>query len=169
MRAPRPSRSFVAGLAVVAFALAACSSTGEQVSDKIAKEAQTKLELSAPPKTTCPDDAKAEKGATFDCSLVVEAATISIKIVFTDDKHFTFTPQSQVFGKSEFVIRVKADTAANNVELKTLTCPGTKFVVVPNSGTIDCKGVDTDGGKGTVRVGLDKDKSPIVKQLIPDK
>ena len=166
MRA-RPVRRplLLIAVAVALAASAACSSAGEQVSEKIAEQAQKTLKLSEQPPTTCPDDAKAKKGAKFDCTLTIEKTTVSVGVVFTDDTHFTFTPQAQVFEKPTLLTNLKTYATGQEITLKTVDCPGTKYVVIPNGKTVDCPATDDTGEKGTFVVGLDETGNPVVKSV----
>jgi len=163
------TRSFVIALALVAVAsFGACSSTSEQVSEKIAKEAQKELKLPELPETTCPKGAEAKKGEKFDCTLEIESSVLTIKIDFTDDTHFTFTPQGQVFDKVEIQKALITQAKAGGVELKSLACHGASYVVISVGKTTDCKATDNAGKTGTMTVGLDAKKNPVIKDLQPD-
>ena len=157
----RRSLAFAA-LAAVPLVLGACSSTSEQVKDQISSQVKDKLNLTEEPTVTCPDDAKAKKGETFTCDLELEGKTVPVKVTFKDDTHFESTVVGAVYKKKVIDDGLAKQLKDNNVDVKSVDCPGTKLVVIPKGKTIDCPAVDTDGQKATLIVGLnDQDEAQI--------
>ncbi|MFN8018637.1 MAG: DUF4333 domain-containing protein [Acidimicrobiales bacterium] len=149
-------------LAVVPLALGACSSTSEQVKDQIATQVKDKLNLAEEPTVTCPDDAKAKEGETFTCDMELEGKTVPVKVTFKDDTHFESSVVGAVYKKSVIDDGLAKQLSDNNVDVKSVDCPGTKLVVIPKGKTIDCAAVDNDGQKATLIVGLnDQDEAQI--------
>ena len=105
----RPA-SLLALPVLAAAALGACSSAGEQVADQIAEQVGEVLEIDAPP-TTCPDDAEAGDGNTFDCDVEVEDQELVASVTFTSDDEFTFEFDSDVFATGDLEARVRAGEA----------------------------------------------------------
>lgn len=156
----------IAVLAGVALAAVACSSTSEQVSDQISSQVKDKLSLATEPTVTCPDDAKASKGATFTCTIELEKATIPVKVTFKDDKNFTSTVQGAVFKKPTLDAALKKKLVAAKVAVKSIDCDGTKLVVIGLKSTVACTATDASGGSATFGVVLDKDGKPQLKGAI---
>ena len=83
-------RLAVAGIALVAVAgFAACSSDSESVEDEIADQLESELDLDGKPDVTCPEDADANEGETFECTAEFEGEEITLTIEFTSDTEFT--------------------------------------------------------------------------------
>lgn len=162
-----------ARLALSAFALvaltAACSSDGEQVADAVDEEAAKRLEVDTDDvTTTCPDDAEAGKGETFECTVDIEGQDLPASIEFTSDEDFTFEFTGEAFTKEVFVDGLKETLATEEYlgsEVTELTCPGETYVVIAAEETIECEGTDASGSEGTVVVGLDDAGDPYIVEL----
>lgn len=153
---------FVAGLA-----LFACSSDGEQVADIIKDRATDVLDLDDPT-VTCPDDAEAGEGNTFDCTVDVEGQELTVGVTFTSDTEFDMVPNEAVFATDD-VESVLADYATEQVGLTiAFDCPGDANTVIPLDDTIECPGEADDGSTGTGVIGVGADGSLEPRDLIPD-
>lgn len=145
------------GTAVVAVGvlalLSACSSEGTSVSDDIATQAKSDLDLSTAPGVTCPDDAKAEDGAEFTCDLDLAGETVPVKVTF-DGSEPTLELQGKVYPKKALDESLKADLAKNGLELKTLSCGSGELVAFSEKTTVSCTATTTDGGEGKIAVHL---------------
>lgn len=169
MRSKMVRRSLlVAGLLAVPL-LASCSSTSDQVSDEISSQVKDKLDLSTEPEVTCPDDAKAEKGASFECTITLEGTTIPVKVKFKDDTNFESTVQGAVYKKAVLEKGLTDQLAASNVSVASIDCPGKALVVMGLKDTVDCAAVDTDGAKATLTVGLNDDGEATITNITEDK
>lgn len=158
----------VALLAAAGFT-AACSSAGEQVADKVNEEAAKRLEVSKDDiETTCPDDAEAKKGNTFECTIDIEGQDLPASIEFTSDDEFTFSFEGEAFTKDEFEDQLKAELASEEwlgTEIAELDCPGETFVVIAADETVNCDGTDVEGSGGTAIVGLNAEGEAYIVDL----
>lgn len=153
--------------AVLAVGVTACSSTSEQVSDKIADEAAKQLDLADKPEVTCPDDAKAEKGEKFTCTIDLSGKPAKVDIVFTDDTHFTFKTQGVVNKTAKLESQIKTYLAGQKITLKSVDCGKAALVVIAKSGTLDCAVVSDAGEKADVTVGVGASGNPEIKKITP--
>lgn len=147
---------------------AACSSAaGEQVADTVDAQVAKALDVGKGAVTTsCPDDAKAKKGARFDCDITVDGQTLSANVTFTTSKKFTYEFAGNVFGKDELETQLKSDlTEGLGAKVTTLDCPGTTLVVIKTGETIECSGTDETGSGGKVIVGLDDDNKAVIQDV----
>jgi len=138
--------------------LASCSSTSTQVSDEIASQVKDKLDLSAEPGVTCPDDAEAGKGETFTCDIDLDDGTVPVKVTFKDDTNFTTTVEGAVYKKATLDDALKADLEKNGLTLKSLDCKGGDLVIFTQKETVTCTATTTDGAEGSIEVGINDDK-----------
>lgn len=161
---------FAVGLSAVAVLGVACSSTSEQVSDQIATQAKKQLQLTTEPTTTCPDDAKAEKGETFECTVELEKTDVPVTVTFKDDTNFTMKVQGAVYKKAKIESGLKEQLETNNEGLvvKSVTCPGKALVIISKDKTIDCTAVDDSDSKATLIVGLDKNGDAQIQDIKTD-
>jgi hypothetical protein len=162
-------RSLIA-LSIAAIGLtAACSSAGEQVADKINDEAAKRLEVEADEvSTTCPDDAEAGDGETFECTVDIEGQDLPVLIEFTSDEDFTFEFDGTALEVGEIEELLKQDLATADYlgeEVTELDCPGESFLVIATDETIECRGTTVSGSEGGVILGLDDDGDPAIVDL----
>jgi hypothetical protein len=152
---------------LAAAALGACSSDGEQVADQIAEKVGDVLEIDAPA-TTCPDDAEAGDGNTFDCDVTVEDQDLVASVTFTSDDEFTFEFDSDVFATGDLEGQLgeqAADVLGVDV---TFDCPGDENTVIPFEGSIECPGEAEDGTTGRGVIELDESGVPQLVDLVQD-
>ncbi|MEV0062071.1 DUF4333 domain-containing protein [Nocardia sp. NPDC050718] len=89
MRALRTVPAVLAALLTAAAVSAGCSvSVGTATVDKEAVAEQISTQLAnqvgeTPDQVTCPEDLKAEKGATMTCTLTEQGATYDVKVTVT--------------------------------------------------------------------------------------
>lgn len=145
-----------------ALLLASCSSTSTQVSDEIAGQVKSKLDLPTEPTVTCPDDAKAGKGETFTCEIELDGGTVPVKVVFSDDTNFTTTVDGAVYAKAKLDKELAKSLKGNGLELKALSCEGKDFVVFAAKDTITCTATTTTGTDWPIEVGLDAKRNAVV-------
>ena len=159
------------GLAIAAVALplilGACSSTSEQVKDQIATQVQDKLSLAETPTVTCPDDAKAKEGESFQCTLELEGKRVPVDVKFKDDTHFESSVVGAVYKKSVIDKGLADQLSSNNIQVESVDCPGTKLVIIAKGKTIECEAVDTDGAKATLKVGLNAKDEAQIQDITP--
>ena len=155
-------------LVVTGLALAACSSTTEQVADEVNAKVETTLERDDVT-TTCPDDAEATEGATFVCTVSVDDQELTADIEFTSDDEFTYTFNGDAFDKPllEESIIEQAEQGFGLVLLE-LDCGGTDIVLISSEDTIECTGTADDDTTGTAVVGLDADGNAELRELLPE-
>lgn len=153
----------VGALAVVA---AACSSTSEQVSDQISKQVGEKLELATEPTVTCPDDAEAKKGSTFQCTMTLDGKKLPLEVTFKDDTNFTSEVIGAVYKKKVLEDALIKKLADSNITVTKLSCPGTTIVVFNTDDTVDCDATDDTGTDATIKVGLDDTNSAEIQDII---
>jgi hypothetical protein len=167
----RPLLAPAAVLALaLALALAACSSpAGTQVADQVDEAAAKQLEVHASEvTTTCPDDAKAEEGARFDCDLQVDGQHLTATVEFSTAKKFTFAFNGQAFDKAELETSLKQQLQEQflGAKVTTLDCEGgTSLVVIEQGKTVTCHGTDESGSKGTAVVGLDDKGNAVIQDV----
>ncbi|MEV6063059.1 DUF4333 domain-containing protein [Nocardia asteroides] len=99
MRTIRTTPAVLAALVSLGFAAAGCSvSIGTDTVDKEKVADQISTQLAAqvgetPDEVTCPEDLKAEQGATITCTLTEQGATYDVKVTVTsvdDDDNVKF-------------------------------------------------------------------------------
>lgn len=142
-------------------AIGACS-PAKGIEDTIADEIKDRLDVSAD--ITCPKDAQAEKGASFDCTATVGEKSISLHVTYDDDEHSTVTPVG-LLAKAADVEEFVSGEAAPLLGATPDSIDCGDQVVVANPGEpFDCE-VVVDGVAGTVGVTVDEDGN--VTELIP--
>lgn len=144
----------VVALAIVPLA-AACSSTSEQVSDEIAPQVQEQLDLATEPTVTCPDDAEAKEGNTFECTVDLEGTEVPLNVEFTSDTTFVSNVKGAVFQKEILHTNIEDQFTAQQIELTSVECPGEDLSIILAGETIDCAVETADGEKATVVVTAD--------------
>jgi len=143
------------GLAVLG--VAACSGTSKQVSDKIADEAKAQLKLDAKPSTSCPSDAKASKGSSFECKVTIDGTDLPVHVEFSDDTHFTFAPMGVAQQRSDVEPALAADVSAQVGDTVTVDCGSHKFIVIPANGSSACTVKGSDGSTAQLKLTIDSD------------
>ncbi len=138
--------------------LAACSSTSTQVSDEIASQVKDKLDLSAEPTVTCPDDAEAGKGETFTCDIEFDDGSLPVKVTFKDDSNFSTEVDGAVYAKSKLDAALQSSLEDGGVTVKSIDCKGSKLVVFQPDDTVTCTATASDGSTAAVEVGLDENQ-----------
>ena len=139
----RHTLRLLCALGALAFLASACSSTSEKVSDKISKQVQDKLKLTDKPATTCPKDAKAKKGEKFDCTLTIEGQDVQIKVEFTKDNSFTYSPDNaDIESLPTLEAALKKESGATKV---SCGAAGTKLGVITASKPLVCTLTGADG------------------------
>lgn len=146
--------------ALVLGGLGACSSTDEQVSDEIAKQAQTQLELETEPKTECPDDAEAGEGESFECTITIEGTDLPVQVDFSDDTNFTFEPQGYVSDLDDAEASLAGDIGEQVGAEVTVDCGDGDLLVIALDGGATCTATD---GETTVDVELTLDADGAVQ------
>jgi hypothetical protein len=152
---------------LAAAALGACSSDGEQVADQIAERVGEVLEIDDPA-TTCPDDAEAGDGNTFDCTVEVEDQELVAAVTFTSDDEFSFEFDADVFATGDLEEQLGLQASDVLGVGVTFDCPGDENTVIPFEGSIDCPGEAEDGTTGRGVVELDDDGAPQLVDLVQD-
>ena len=119
----RTTRSLACAIGVLLILASACSSTSERVSDKIASKVKDVLDLPTKPTTTCPKDAKSDKGQKFKCDTTIDGQPITMDVNFTKDNFFTFKPEGNVVKATELATHIKSGTGAASVSCGPKTDP----------------------------------------------
>lgn len=133
-------------IAALTFVASACSSTGDQVSTKVADQIKTELNLTAKPKVACPSDAKSGKGRKFVCTATIEGQSLPLDVTFVEDKKFSAKPEGSAVRRDDF--EKTLSTSAGS----TVNC-GTKTVlVVSSTSSVTCK-VTANGTTKTITFG----------------
>lgn len=152
---------------LAAAALGACSSDGEQVADQISEEVGDVLEIDDLT-TTCPDDAEAGDGNTFDCTVDVEGQDLVATVTFTSDTEFGFEFDSDVFGTDDLESGLAEQAEGALGVAVTFDCPGDGNTVIPFEGQIECPGEAEDGTTGRGVIELDDSGVPQLVDLVQD-
>lgn len=134
-------------IAALLFVASACSSTSEQVSDKIATRLESALSLTGKPVTTCPKDAKAEKGQKFTCETTVEGQSIKMDVTFTKDNFFTFKPEGNVVKAAEL-----ADDITSKLGAASTDCGPKAHPVITAAQPYYCTAKAKDGSSHKITV-----------------
>ena len=166
---PITIRRSVAAIALAIVPLAAaCSSTSEQVSDEIAPQVQEQLELAAEPTVTCPDDAEAKEGSTFECTVDLEGTEVPLNVEFTSDTTFVSNVKGAVFQKDVLHTNIEDQFTAQEITLASIECPGEELVIILADETVDCAVESSDGEKATVVVTADDAGNAEIKEVIEE-
>lgn len=170
-RSPARRRTALPALsALVILALAAACGGGDPTPDvahQLNAQVAEDVGLSAGDlHTTCPKGAEVEAGATFDCHVEVDGQILPARVSVGDSNRLDYQLAGAVVGKQELEDGVKASVLQMmSIQVAQLDCGGTKVVVIPKPGTIDCTGTSTTGEPGTVQVGLDGAGKPTVVKI----
>ena len=161
------SASLLALPLVAAAALGACSSDGEQVADQISEKVGDVLEIDDLT-TTCPDDAEAGDGNSFDCTVDVEGQELVATVTFTSDTEFGFEFDSDVFATADLESGLAEQAEGVLGVAVDFDCPGDDNTVIPFEGEIECPGEADDGTTGQGVIELDADGIPQLVDLVQD-
>jgi hypothetical protein len=165
------TRRTALALAVLAALLGAgaCSSDSTQVADKIRAAIATQLKVSEGDlRTTCPEDAKAEDGASFDCDVALEGQSLTAHVQFTSDERFDLTVDGQVFERSAIEAQVRQQLESETflgTSVPELRCGDHDLVVIQKAQTITCRGKDASGSEGGAVVALDESGNAVVQSI----
>lgn len=165
MRSTLFGRGVLVAVGGAVMLLAACSSTSTQVSDQIAEQAKDQLDLSAEPEVSCPDDAKAEKGETFTCTLTFEDGSLPIDVTFKDDTNFTSAVDGLVLKKQDLEDFITEQIEAQDVQVASVSCPAKTLVLIKSDGTVECEATADDGSTATVTIGDDGEGQAVIKDI----
>jgi hypothetical protein len=165
----RRGNALVLAAAAIPALLAACGGgedrpdVAQQLNAQVAKE----VGLSAGDlRTTCPKDAEVEAGATFACHVEVDGQMLAASVSVGDGNRLDYQLAGKVVRKQELEDGLKATVLQMmGIQVAQLDCGGSKVVVVPKPGTIDCTGTSNTGEPGTVQVGLDGAGQPTVVKI----
>src|SRR3954451_1888963 len=147
------AKKFLPSLVAGALVLAACGSDKTVDTATIEQGIKQQVDTASPiTKVSCPDDVKAEKGDTFNCSLTAEnGATGKVKVTQQGANQFVYT---LVPGSVQVPGSVVEKSVAQELEQKgsadaTVNCPDNIIVKV---GTyVVCDVTSAKGVKGTVK------------------
>jgi hypothetical protein len=124
----------LAGVAAGLVLVAACSA-GKQVADKI--QSSLKESLGVDVSVDCPKEAKAEKGATFDCTATLGDKQLTYHIEFTDDTHFNADPAGAADTPEHAEEAVRGAIEAQGQTVDSVDC-GTEPLFVPAGSSFNC-------------------------------
>ena len=148
--------AIAAGLVLVA----ACSA-GKQVADKI--ESSLKESLGVDVSVDCPKDAKAEKGATFDCTATLGDKQLTYHIEFTDNTHFNANPSGAADTPEHAEEAVRAAIEAQGATIDSVDC-GREPLFVPAGSSFNC---DVTQGGQTVKFAFTVDQDGNLTDVKP--
>ena len=132
------------GLATI---LAACGggSPSSQVQDSVSARIQTVLK--APPnnvtvnnvKVTCPSNARAKQGATFQCQANIEGQLLPYNVVFTSSSHFEATPTKAVISRTRAESALRQQISAQLHVDATVNCGNQQLIIKSPGEAFDCQ------------------------------
>ena len=154
-------------VAAVPLLVASCSSTSDQVSDEISGQVQEQLDLDEEPEVTCPDDAEAGKGESFECTVALEGTEVPLSVTFKDDTNFESTVKGGVYKKAVLEDGLTTQLEASDITIESVDCGAKAVTVILEGDTIECDAVDTDGAQATLTVGLDDNGDAQIQDVTP--
>jgi hypothetical protein len=172
-RRPRLAAPLLLGpAAALALAAPACSSDSTQVAEKIRAAVASQLKVAeADLRTTCPEDAEAEEGSEFDCSVEVDGQPLTAHVQFTSDERFDLSIDGQVFERSAIEAQVQEQLESTDflgAPVAGLRCGDHDLVVIQKAQTITCRGTEAStGAAGGAEVALDQSGNAVVQRMIP--
>jgi len=130
--------------------VAACS-TGAKVADKIEELLDEQFGIKV--HVTCPDDAKADKGAKFDCVATLGEHSVTYHVVFEEDNKFNADPDGAVDTAEHAAEEVRGYFESGGTAVTSVDC-GEDVIFVAAGESFDC---DVTSGADTVTFSITVD------------